>query len=44
MNRKQKKWWSASAAQGFEKAIENLKRLEKEMKKNITKNAAKNTK
>ena len=41
---KAKEWWTASAAQGFEKAIENLKILEKEIKKNMTKNATKNTK
>jgi hypothetical protein len=40
---KAKKWWTASAAQGNETAIENLKKLEKEMKNNITKNATKNT-
>ena len=39
-----KEWWTALAAQGFEKAIEYLKILEKEMKKNTTKNATKNTK
>ena len=36
--------WTASAAQGHEKAMENLKILEMEMKKNRTKNATKNTK
>jgi TPR repeat protein len=35
--------WTASAAQGYETAIENLKILEMEMKKNMTKNATKNT-
>jgi TPR repeat protein len=45
---KAKKWWTASAAQGNETAtctcIENLKKLEKEMKNNMTKNATKNNK
>ena len=41
---KAKKWWTASAAQGNEMAIKNLKLLEMEMKKNMTKNATKNTK
>ena len=41
---KAKERWTASAAQGFEKSIKNLKILEKEMKKNKTKNATKNTK
>jgi hypothetical protein len=41
---KAKIWWTASVAQGFEKAIENLKVLEKEIKKNRTKtNTTKNT-
>ena len=31
---KAKEWWTASAAQGFEKAIKNLKILKNEMKKN----------
>ena len=30
---KAKEWWTASAAQGFEKAIKNLKILEKQMKR-----------
>jgi TPR repeat protein len=41
---KAKTWWTASAAQGYETVIENLKRLEMKMKKNRTKNATKNTK
>ena len=36
--------WSLAAAQGHEGAIKNLKILEMEMKKNMTKNATKNTK
>jgi TPR repeat protein len=31
---KAKEWWTASAAQGDEQAIKNLKILEKEMKNN----------
>ena len=41
---KAKEWWAASAAQEFETSIENLKILEKEIKKNMTKKATKNTK
>ena len=38
---KANEWWTKAASQGNEKAIKNLKILEKQMKKNMTKKANK---